>query len=116
MRDLQHALAGLEGGTRDERFVAFFLNMFVDDVLYNLAGDIPYDKRWGSELDSTRKALMDGIADQLMRLIDGLTRADSLRVYDACVEMAAAYTNGILALDRLLRTHSAAGIGTGSER
>jgi len=76
LRELQLKLHPLIFTNADHRtrFIAFFLNAYVDNVFMDLLGDIPDDRH--KILQGIREKLFGDIAEQFDRLLESLRKGD----------------------------------------
>jgi hypothetical protein len=66
-----------------ERLLAYFAMHFIDDVFYNLTGDIPADEN----MAAVQVQFFKGVADSLGRLADSLEHGAHDRCISICDEM-----------------------------
>lgn len=81
------------------KFFVFFMSNFIDDVFYNLTGDIPYYPG----LDRERGELFRGIASRLMEMAEALEAANYARCHEICVSLVKVYLDTIEHLNAILR-------------
>lgn len=83
-----------------DRFVLFFLSAFLEDVFYNLSGDVPYDP----DSDQCKRRFFINLADGLERLGRALTEGDADNCSRSCEDMVASYLDTITQINDLLVT------------
>ena len=81
------------------KFFVFFLSNFLDDIFYNLTGDVPYSR----QLDRERGEFFRGIASRLMEMAEELEAANYARCHEICVSLVKVYLDTIEHLNAIVR-------------
>jgi len=97
LRELQFKLHPLIFSNADPetRFIAFFLNAYVDNVSMDLLGDVPDDK--GGILQKVRVTLFREIGEKFHNLLDRLRKTDD--PVPTLAELVASYATAITTLN-----------------
>lgn len=80
------------------KFFVFFLSNYLDDVFYNLTGDVPYSK----DLDRERGEFFRKIAPRLLEMTEALEVKKYMRCHEICVDLVKVYLDTIEHLNAIL--------------
>ena len=87
----------------ENRFFAFFLINYFDDVFYNLVGDFPYDNVHGGEEAYLIRLRFFKIAGEYLTSIgEALSRNDFSAIHDHFTALVVLYLNKIDEINRVL--------------
>ncbi len=82
------------------RHLIFFLKVFIDQVFYNLSGDVPSIDGLSFEVQTS---FCTRVGHVLNALADSLRRCDYAQLYDCCVTLANAYLDAIATFNEAFR-------------
>jgi hypothetical protein len=83
-----------------DRFLLFFLSVFLEDVFYNLSGDVPYNQ----DSDRRKRRFFGDLAKELERLGVALSTGGANQGGQGCQRMVASYLDTITEINDLLAT------------
>ena len=84
---------------RDDSFFVFFLATFIQDVFYNLAGDVPYSERSEKEKQRVYREL----ASDLGQFAEVMEEGEPRKVLHACMQLVSTYLNGVKSINLILK-------------
>lgn len=86
-----------------DRFLAFFLIIFLDDVFYNMVGDFPYDdETYGEKADEIRVYFFTDVARYLSAIGQALYSSDSDAINEILVSLVTSYLDKIDEINALI--------------
>ncbi len=88
----------LKEGTSEDLFLSFFLETFIQDVFFNLTGDM----RYSVVAETEKQQVFRNVIDRISRLADVL-EAPSEKKIAACGELVNVYLQGLRSMDTKLR-------------
>ncbi|MGD0707408.1 MAG: hypothetical protein ABSA51_03030 [Anaerolineaceae bacterium] len=84
------------------RFCWFFLNVFLEDVFYNLSGDIPYV----SNVDNARIEFLKALGSNLMKFSESLNDQNFHGCFATFEEMVGSYLDTINGINSLTHEYN----------
>lgn len=101
LRSLQIGLRALLCTVTDSqsRFSWFFLCVFIDDIFYNLSGDIPYV----AKADEVRSSFLQAYGGKLVELSAALDDRNHGRCCEVYAAMVGLYLNAVSEMNGLIR-------------
>jgi hypothetical protein len=74
-----------------DRFLLFFLSLYIEDVFANILTDTPYSEA----IKEARAYLLEQIGSRLKRLASAYRRNDEMKLYETCKELVQVYLDKI---------------------
>jgi hypothetical protein len=81
--------------SEENRFLVFFLAIFIQDVFYNLAGDVPYSENSEQE----KQKFYSKLVGDLEQLSDAINQADSSKKLNTCMQLVNNYLDGVKSIN-----------------
>lgn len=85
-----------------QRFVAYFLDMFIDDFFYNLAGDFPYREDLEEPFKEVINEILTQVGDSVRKIASGIEVENYDECCRACSDITSIYLEKIAYLDQRL--------------
>lgn len=86
-------------GSKEDLFLIFFLTNFIQDVFYNLTGEV----LGSEELEQEKQTIYGEMANGFTRLANVLEQETKSEELHACADIVYAYLHGIASIDSILR-------------
>lgn len=96
-RKLENALNVNLG--EEDLFFVFFLATFIQDVFYNLAGDVPYSERSEQE----KQKVYSELASDLGQFAEAMEQGEPSKKLHSCMQLVNTYLNGVKAINLVLK-------------
>ena len=92
----------IESLNKLQRFVAFFLDLFIDDYFYNLAGDYPYRKDLEKTYLKIWREILNSIGYSLLEIAENIEENNYSECCEACASIVSLYLEKINYLNKIL--------------
>jgi hypothetical protein len=97
LRTFQNKLNQLQTSDPNINFLCFFLYTFVDDIYFNLTGDVPYKEASSKIINSIFKS----IGKSLQKIGEKFNKDAQNNFYEIYVDMVQHYRDGLTKLSHL---------------
>ena len=77
------------------RFIAFFLDTFIDDLFYNLAGDYPYRKDLENNFRNVWHGILKNMGETFIRIAEQIDEKNHELICQSCTSMVSFYLEKI---------------------
>ena len=87
----------------ETRFFAFFLTNFLDDVFYNLIGDVPYGVPYGESVHSIIKEFFIELGKKLCNIGEALSKKNFVQINECFNDMVVDYLDRIEKINNTIK-------------
>lgn len=85
-----------------QQFIAFFLDSFIDDYFYNLAGDYPYKEEFEDTFKDIWRDIFKNIGNSLIKISKNIEKNNYGECCEACSSIVSLYLEKINYLNEIL--------------
>ncbi|MFP5262390.1 MAG: hypothetical protein ACLGJB_10845 [Blastocatellia bacterium] len=84
---------------KEDLYLVFFLSAFIQDIFYNLAGEVPYSEK----VEQEKQKIYSELIQILSQLANALEKGNFEEEKLACADMVYTYLSGVKFIDSALK-------------